>query len=284
MLQEFSFSRLFIALFGKLRYTSTISVMNRATNLSLDNCLKISRNFWSFYIFLECAVVDYQRRYLLHKMLCDQLKVSLSDDGRFHILPKLIDLRRGTNGATYIALRQVIKYLGKEFRLRLQYIISYSLFLCFMFMLSFFSLIGKVNKQFDSPQWYATYFLLSYGALFIIRALYWADKSNLLTRSEELRSFELQVMQAHVELNMHMMMHNEVALDQHQHEIEKNSISFLRECENFLRRDDEQNPIKIIGVRADWRLFQGVIAACVAFIVTFAEFVGLEAFGIELAM
>ena len=81
---------------------------------------------------------------------------------------------------------------------------------------------------------------------------------------------------------MHMMMHNEVALDQHQHEIEKNSLSFLRECENFLRRDDEQNPIKIIGVRADWRLFQGVIAACVAFIVTFAEFVGLEAFGIEL--
>ena len=71
-------------------------------------------------------------------MLCDQLKVSLSDDGEFHILPKLIDLKRGTNGATYIALRQVIKYLGKDFRLRLQYIISYSLFLCFMFMLSFF--------------------------------------------------------------------------------------------------------------------------------------------------
>ena len=83
---------------------------------------------------------------------------------------------------------------------------------------------------------------------------------------------------------MHMMMHNEIALDQHQHEIEKNSISFLRECEHFLGRDDEQNPIKIIGVRADCRLFQGVIVACVAFIVTFAEFVGLEAFGIELAM
>ena len=38
VLQEFSFSRLFIALFGKLRTTSTVSVMNRATNLSLDNC------------------------------------------------------------------------------------------------------------------------------------------------------------------------------------------------------------------------------------------------------
>ena len=217
-------------------------------------------------------------------MLCDQLKVSLSDDGRFHILPKLIDLRRGTNGATYIALRQVIKYLGKDFRLRLQYIISYSLFLCFMFMLSFFSLLGKVNKQFDSPQWYAMYFLLSYGALFIIRALYWADKSNSLTNSEELRSFELQVMQAHVELNAHIMMHDEAALKQHEHEIEKNSISFLRECAQFLRRDDEQNPIKIIGVRADWRLFQGIIAAGIAFLVTFAEFVGLEAFGIELDM
>ena len=126
------------------------------------------------------------------------------------------------------------------------------------------------------------YFLLSYGALFVIRALFWADKSNLLTRTEELRSFELQVMQAHVELNMHMVIHNEIALDKNQHEIEKNSISFLGECENFLRRDDEQNPIKILGFRADWRLFQGVITACAAFIVTFAEFVGLEAFGIEL--
>ena len=28
MLQEFSFSRLFIVLFGKLRYTSTVSVMS----------------------------------------------------------------------------------------------------------------------------------------------------------------------------------------------------------------------------------------------------------------
>ena len=151
-------------------------------------------------------------------------------------------------------------------------------------MLSFFSLLGKVNKQFDSPQWYALYFLLSYGTLFIIRALYWADKSNSLTNAEELRSFELQVMQAHVELNAHMMMDNETDLNQHKHEIEKNSISFLRECERFLCRDDEQNPIKIIGVRADWRLFQGVIAACLAFVVTFAEFVGLEAFGIELEM
>ena len=52
-------------------------------------------------------------------------------------------------------------------------------------------------------------------------------------------------------------------------------------CIRFIVRDDEQSPIKIIGVRADWKLFQGFIATIFAFLLTFAEFVGLEAIGIE---
>ena len=237
-------------------------------------------NMWSFFIFLETAVVDYQRRYLLQQKLCDQLKVSLTNDGKFHIMPKLLDLRRGTNGSSYIAIRQVIKYLGKDFRLRLQWIISYSLFMCIMFMLQFFTLVGKVNKTFQSPQWYATFFIITYGD-FIVRALYWADKSNSTPAGTELRDFEIQVMQAHVELNSHLMLNTNDDLKQHELEIEKNSISFLRECIRFIVRDDEQSPIKIIGVRADWKLFQGFIATIFAFLLTFVEFVGLEAIGIE---
>jgi hypothetical protein len=238
-------------------------------------------NFWSFFIFLECAVVDYQRRYLLQKKLASQLKCSLTTDGLFHIMPKLLDLRRGTNGATYIALRQVIKYLGKDFRLRLQWIISYSLFLCVMFMLSFFTLVGKVDKSFGLPQWYATFFIVVYGLVFIVRALYWADKSNSIPAEEELRDFEIQIMQAHVELNTHLMFNEKDEIKLHELEIEKNSVSFLRECIRFIQRDDEQSPIQIIGVRADWKLFQGFIATILAFLITFAEFVGLEAIGID---
>ena len=78
-----------------------------------------------------------------------------------------------------------------------------------------------------------------------------------------------------------MIIVNKHDLKQHELEIEKNSISFLRECIRFIVRDDEQSPIKIIGVRADWKLFQGFIATIFAFLLTFAEFVGLEAIGIE---
>ena len=111
--------------------------------------------------------------------------------------------------------------------------------------------------------------------------MYWADKSNSTPAGTELRDFEIQVMQAHVELNSHLMLNTNDDLKQHELEIEKNSISFLRECIRFIVRDDEQSPIKIIGVRADWKLFQGFIATIFAFLLTFAEFVGLEAIGIE---
>ena len=125
-----------------------------------------------------------------------------------------------------------------------------------------------------------TFFIITYGD-FIVRALYWADKSNSTPAGTELRDFEIQVMQAHVELNSHLMLNTNDDLKQHELEIEKNSISFLRECIRFIVRDDEQSPIKIIGVRADWKLFQGFIATIFAFLLTFAEFVGLEAIGIE---
>ena len=238
-------------------------------------------NFWSFFIFLECAVVDYQRRYLFQKKLTSQLRCSLTSDGLFYIMPKLLDLRRGTNGATYIALRQVIKYLGKDFRLRLQWIISYSLFLCVMFMLSFFTLVGKVDKSFGLPQWYATFFIVAYGLMFIVRALYWADRSNSIPAENELRDFEIQIMQAHVELNTHLMYNEKAEIKLHNLELEKTSVSFLRECTRFIQREDDRSPIKIIGVRADWKLFQGFIATILAFLITFAEFVGLEAIGIH---
>ena len=237
-------------------------------------------NFWSFCTFLECAVIDSQRRYLLRKKLTDQLICKVSDDGLFHILPKLINLRQGTNASTYIAMRQAIKSLGKDFRLRLQWIVSYCLFLCLIFMLSFFTLVGKKNKTFKEPQWYALYFLLSFGPCYILRALYWADKANSITSDVELRQFEIQIMQAHVEMNVTLRNSidgkNKATL-----KIEQNTISFLRECTKFIARDDHLKPIRIVGVRADWKLLRGVVATILAFLITFAEFVGLEALGIE---
>ena len=99
--------------------------------------------------------------------------------------------------------------------------------------------------------------------------------------TEELRDFEIQVMQAHVEMNSQLMLHAKGDFKQLTLEIEKNAISFLRECIRFIIRDDEQSPIKIISLRADWKLFQGFIATIVAFLLTFVEFVGLGAIGIE---
>ena len=60
MLQEFSFSRLFIVLFGKLRYTSTVSVMNEFTNLkTLKNYPGISGHFTFFLnVLLSTTNVD----------------------------------------------------------------------------------------------------------------------------------------------------------------------------------------------------------------------------------
>ena len=73
-------------------------------------------------------------------------------------------------------------------------------------MLSFFSLLGSQQTiRFSTVVCFVFSFVLR--TLFIIRALYWADKSNSLTNAEELRSFELQVMAR--ELNAHMMMDNE---------------------------------------------------------------------------
>ena len=116
--------------------------------------------------------------------------------------------------------------------------------------------------------------------MFIVRALYWADKANSITSDVELRQFEIQIMQAHVEMNVTLRNSidgkNKATL-----KIEQNTISFLRECTKFIARDDHLKPIRIVGVRADWKLLRGVVATILAFLITFAEFVGLEAIGIE---
>ena len=231
-------------------------------------------NFWSFYQFLETAVVDYQRRYLLLSSICKQLRPSLSKQQ--NVVPRLWDLRKGNNTAAYIATRQMGKNIGKAFRLRLQWIVSYALFLVLCFFASFFSLALSTDKTFLTAHVYATFFAVVIGLFYVLRALHWANLANEISASEELPSFDSQIMQGHAELNTSLMLSNKDSIHQETVEIEKNTINYVRQMAHYLESDNELNPIKIVGVRADWKMFQGFIAVVVGFLATAIELIGLE--------
>ena len=100
--------------------------------------------------------------------------------------------------------------------------------------------------------------------------------ANEISASEELPSFDSQIMQGHAELNTSLMLSNKDSIHQETVEIEKNTINYVRQMAHYLESDNELNPIKIVGVRADWKMFQGFIAVVVGFLATAIELIGLE--------
>ena len=231
-------------------------------------------NFWSFYQFLETAVVDYQRRYLLLSSICKQLRPSLSKE--MNVVPRLWDLRKGLNTAAYIATRQMGRNIGKAFRLRLQWIVSYALFLVLCFFASFVSLAVGEDKRIGILQVYAIFFAVAIGLFYVIRALSWANKANGIPQKDELQALDLQILQGHAELSTTLMLSKEGSAKQEIIEIEKNTLNNIKHISTFIERENTLNPIKIVGVRADWKMFQGFIAISIGFVATGIELIGLE--------
>ena len=219
-------------------------------------------------------MVDYQRRYLLLSSICKQLRPSLSKQQ--NVVPRLWDLRKGNNTAAYIATRQMGKNIGKAFRLRLQWIVSYALFLVLCFFASFVSLAVGEDKRIGILQVYAIFFAVAIGLFYVIRALSWANKANGIPQKDELQALDLQILQGHAELSTTLMLSKEGSAKQEVIEIEKNTLNNIKHISTFIERENTLNPIKIVGVRADWKMFQGFIAISIGFVATGIELIGLE--------
>ena len=44
----------------------------------------------------------------------------------------------------------------------------------------------------------------------------------------------------------------------------------------FIKHDDESNPIKVLNVRADWKLLQGFVATMIGGVATLLELSGVD--------
>ena len=59
-------------------------------------------------------------------------------------------------------------------------------------------------------------------------------------------------------------------------EIEKNVSNLLKELYDFIQQDNIRNPIKILNMRADYKLLQAVVFGLIGFLVTLVELAGIE--------
>ena len=157
----------------------------------------------------------------------------------------------------------------------MRWLVTYALFLVLCFFASFFHLALSVDKTFGMLQVYALYFTVVIGLFYAIQALYWANEANSIPHSE-LQALDLQIMQGHAELSTTLMFSKGATAEKEIVEIEKNVLNSIQHISTYIERDSNINPIKIAGVRADWKMFQGFIAIVVGFIATMIELIGLE--------
>ena len=106
--------------------------------------------------------------------------------------------------------------------------------------------------------------------------LHWANKANSIPENDELPAFDLQILQGHGELSTILMMSNKDTVQKEIIEIEKNTLNNILHTSKFIERENKLSPIKIVGVRADWKMFQAFIAIVLGFIATGVELIGLE--------
>ena len=234
--------------------------------------LLMSQNFSALLSFLEIACIDYKRREVLLVHLKDQIRPKLSRDetGEFKIQPKALDLKLGNNAIAYLALRQTIRELGKKYRLRLQWLVSYAILLQVAFLATFLSLaFGRIQTL--KVEHYYCILLTPIISVYVLGALAYADVANNVP-ADELHFIRLQTMSSRRDLNS--MLQRSLGATYRKEsggktaetrllevEIEKNVSNLLKELYDFIQQDNIRNPIKILNMRADYKLLQAVILA-----------------------
>jgi hypothetical protein len=240
-------------------------------------------NFWAFFNFTEVAVVDYKRRAALGNKLVEMIRPVLKRVGEeFKVMPKLLDITQHRNAMSYLVLRQVMRSMGKQYRLRLQWVISYSLALFVIFFLSVFTLVFSSDKSLGQMHLYAMVFC-GVVVLQLLRSILAANQANAIP-SIELKYIRLQSMEALGSTLSHLehrdlvdKMHH--VFDINQIEMSKNKITFINTMMDFIKQDDNEHPIRIVGVRADFNLLRGFIISVVGATLTFIELAGIDVFG-----
>ena len=119
----------------------------------------------------------------------------------------------------------------------------------------------------------------------ILRSILAANQANAIP-STELKYIRLQSMEAlestlsHLEhRNLLDNMHH--VFDINQIEMSRNKTTFMNEMMEFIKQDDNEHPIRIVGVRADFNLLRGFIISVIGAALTFIELAGIDIFGSE---
>jgi hypothetical protein len=236
-------------------------------------------NFSALLMFLEVACSDYKRREILLNFLKEQLKPQIiKDENKNHkITPELIDLKLGNNSIAYLSLRQTVRMLGKKYRLRLQWLVSYAIILQVIFLASFLTIAFGQTQALEVEHYFGI-LLTPIISIYVLRALTYADVTNAVP-SEEQHFIRLQIISSHSTLNLMLQKgRSNISVEDHRTsvEIEKNLTAFLSELCSFINEDDERNPIKILNLRADYKLLQAFIFSVIGFLVTLIEVAGID--------
>jgi hypothetical protein len=95
--------------------------------LYMFGCLS---NGAAIFIFVSCSVIDYRRRAVTLEKCRSLLRPSHThnrSERTFQVSPPLIDLRINSNIFVTSLMQQTMLFFGKEYLLRLQFVISYAL-------------------------------------------------------------------------------------------------------------------------------------------------------------
>eukprot|EP00944_MAST-04C_sp_MAST-4C-sp1_P013087 g13087.t1 len=222
--------------------------------------LVIFFNFFAFFNFLKIAVADYQRRKRMCLKLMNMIHPSLKKHDSvkgappFTVEPKMIDLRQGKNAMSYLISRQVMRQLGLSFRLRLQWLISYGLVM--------YTIMFAV--------------LAELAVSYIFQALSAANEANM-TPESEINLIRIQTLEAHGDAYTNLAISDSHDMENlHLFEMHKLIISYMETMVEFIKHDDERNPIKVLNVRADWKLLQGFVATIIGGVATLLELSGVD--------
>ena len=122
---------------------------------------------------------------------------------------------------------------------------------------------------------------------YVLGALTYADVANNVP-ADELHFIRLQTMSSRRDLNS--MLQRSIGATYRKEsggnktaetrllevEIEKNVSNLLKELHDFIQQDNIRNPIKILNMRADYKLLQAVVFGLIGFLVTLVELAGIE--------
>ena len=214
-------------------------------------------NFWAFFNFTKIAIVDYKRRARLSNKLIDMIRPQLTIvDDEYFVLPRKLDFKYEKNAISFLILRQISRSLGKQYRLRLQWIISYALLLFAFFAGSFLVLVFSTNKSLRAPHYYGVIYC-SLVTMRIIHAILAADEANGTAK----KAIKFTLLQG---------------LEIQYSESLKSKAREVANIAQYIEYDDKENPIRIIGFRADKNLLQGFLIGLLGAAATFVELAGID--------